>query len=131
LFHKTTNRAFYDETRTRYQAETGCQEVLFENDRGFLTEGSYTTLFLKIGGRLLTPALEHGLLPGTFREGLLERGLAVEADLTRADLENADAVFVGNSVRGLVRGRMIAKENAEEPGGLSDAADMQATRRSG
>ncbi|WP_342891335.1 aminodeoxychorismate synthase component I [Roseibium sp. AS2] len=106
LYHKTTNRAFYDETRQRYQAETNCQEVLFENENGFLTEGSYTTLFVNRNGRLLTPALKHGLLPGTLRAGLLERGLAAEADLTRADLEAADGIFVGNSVRGLVRGNL-------------------------
>ena len=108
LFHKTTNRAFYDETRARYQASTGCQEVLFLNEDGFLTEGSYMTLFLKKDGVLLTPALHHGLLPGTFRAGLLERGLAREADLTQKDLETAETVFVGNSVRGLVRGRLMA-----------------------
>ncbi|WP_209003971.1 hypothetical protein [Labrenzia sp. CE80] len=33
-------------------------------------------------GKLLTPAIEHGLLPGTLRAGLLERGMAAEADLT-------------------------------------------------
>lgn len=108
LYHKTTNRAFYDDTRTRYQTETGCQEVLYRNENGFLTEGSYMTLFLKKDGRLLTPALEHGLLPGTLRAGLLERGLAFEADLTRDDLETADEILVGNSVRGLVRARLIA-----------------------
>lgn len=108
LYHKTTNRAFYDDTRMRYQAETGCQEVLFENENGYLTEGSYMTLFLRKDGRLLTPALRHGLLPGTFRAGLLERGLAVEADLTRDDLLTADEILVGNSVRGLVRARLIS-----------------------
>lgn len=108
LFHKTTHRAFYDEARQRYQAVTGCQEVLFENEAGFLTEGSYMTLFVKKDGVLMTPALRHGLLPGTLRAGLLERGLAREADLTRSDLETADEILVGNSVRGLVPGRLLA-----------------------
>ncbi len=112
LYHKTTHRAFYDETRTRYQAATGCQEVLFCNENGFLSEGSYTTLFVKKDGRLLTPALRHGLLPGTFRQGLLERGLAAEADLRPEDLASADEIFVGNSVRGLVRGRLISGASA-------------------
>ncbi|MEO0980304.1 MAG: aminodeoxychorismate synthase component I [Pseudomonadota bacterium] len=114
LYHKTTNRAFYDETRARYQASTGCQEVLFLNEDGFLTEGSYMTLFLKKDGVLLTPALHHGLLPGTFRAGLLERGLAREADLTLKDLETAGWVFVGNSVRGLVRGRLLAAAQIQD-----------------
>lgn len=114
LYHKTTNRAFYDDTRMRYQAETGCQEVLFLNEKGFLTEGSYMTLFLKKDGELLTPALEHGVLPGTFRAGLLERGLAHEADLTVEDLASAEEIFVGNSVRGLVRGRLLSDAKARE-----------------
>lgn len=107
LYHKTTNRTFYDDTRTRYQAETGCQEVFFENENGYLTEGSYMTLFLRKNGKLLTPALRHGLLPGTFRAGLLESGLASEADLIREDLASAEEVLLGNSVRGLVRARLL------------------------
>jgi len=130
LFHKTTNRAFYDDTRARFQEATGCQEVLFENDKGFLTEGSFTTLFLKIDGRLLTPALRHGVLPGTFREGLLESGQVAEADLTRADLANAEAIFVGNSVRGLVRGRLIAAQDAEPAEPVSDLDQTVAAQRS-
>lgn len=101
LYHKTTNRAFYDETRQQMASDTGCDEVLFESESGFLTEGSFTTLFVARKGRLLTPGLRHGLLPGTFRAGLLEQGIAVEADLQREDLIGAK-VFVGNSVRGLI-----------------------------
>jgi len=123
LFHKTTNRTFYDDTRQRLQAETGCQEVLFLNDHGFLTEGSYMTLFVKRQGRLLTPALRHGLLPGTLRAGLLERGIAVEADLRPEDLRSADAIYVGNSVRGLVQGRLVQRGQATD----SPVQDSDAT----
>ncbi|SHL33854.1 aminodeoxychorismate synthase component I [Roseibium suaedae] len=101
LYHKTTNRAFYDDTRQQMAAESGCDEVLFVNEAGYLTEGSFTSLFVAQNGRLLTPGLRHGLLPGTFRAGLLEQGIAVEADLRREDLGGAK-VFVGNSVRGLI-----------------------------
>ena len=80
------------------------------------------TLFLKKNGRLLTPALHHGVLPGTFRAGLLERGLAYEAGLTRQDLETADEIFVGNSVRGLVRGRLMSAEQAQEDDDRNEAA---------
>ncbi|GAA0779949.1 aminodeoxychorismate synthase component I [Roseibium denhamense] len=130
LYHKTTNRAFYDDTRIRYQAETGCQEVLFENTLGYLTEGSYMTLFLKRNGVLLTPALRHGVLPGTLRAGLLENGLAHEADLTREDLLSADQIYVGNSVRGLVRGRLLAAQQEAQPE-LAEAEDLQSKSRVG
>jgi len=108
LFHKTTVRQFYDQTRTRYAAETGCREVLFLNEKGFVTEGSYTNVFVRKNGRLLTPALEHGLLPGVLRAGLLDMRAAFEADLTLDDLAAAEAVYVGNSVRGLVPVHLIA-----------------------
>ena len=113
LFHKTTNRAFLDGTRAAYVNRTGCQEVLFVNEHGFLTEGSYTTLFVERNRRLLTPALHHGLLPGTFREGLLDNRMAQEADLTPADLASADAIYVGNSVRGLIRCRVTQAAEIE------------------
>ncbi len=130
LYHKTTNRAFHDDTRLKYQAETGCQEVLFENEQGYLTEGSYTTLFVKKDGRLLTPALKHGLLPGTLRQALLERGLAFEADLTRQDLERSEEIFVGNSVRGLVRARVLSLGKAGEKDGVA-RPPLEASRRAG
>ncbi len=109
LYHKTTRRAFYDNTRKRLAAETGCDEVLFTNGEGFLTEGSYTTLFIERDGRLLTPALRHGLLPGTLRAALLETGRAVEADLKVEDLPGA-TLYLGNSVRGLILSKLISME---------------------
>lgn len=109
LFHKTTRREFYDATRKRIAAETGCDEVLFANREGFLTEGSFTTLFIERNGRLLTPALRHGLLPGTLRAALLETGRAVEADLRIEDLQEA-TLYLGNSVRGLIRTEILSFE---------------------
>ncbi|WP_417688144.1 aminodeoxychorismate synthase component I [Roseibium sp.] len=102
LYHKTTRREFYDDARERYAALTGCQEVIFANEDGFLTEGSFTNLFLQRNGQLVTPALQHGLLPGTLRAGLLEHGLAYEGDLSIGDLRDAEAIYLGNSVRGLI-----------------------------
>ncbi|MFD1695545.1 aminodeoxychorismate synthase component I [Roseibium aestuarii] len=105
--HKTTNRAFYDEIRTQVAAVTGAREVLFLNEDGFLTEGSFTSLFVLRNGKLLTPALRHGLLPGTLRAALLESGRAMEADLRLEDLRMAERIYVGNSVRGLIPVRMV------------------------
>jgi para-aminobenzoate synthetase/4-amino-4-deoxychorismate lyase len=105
LFHKTTRRRFYDETRERLMAETGCDEALFLNERDELTEGSFTNLFIERNGRLLTPPIGCGLLNGTLRGALLaDPERKVEEQVLRlADLQNAERVFLGNSVRGLVR----------------------------
>ena len=105
LFHKTTRRQFYDSTRERLALVTGCDEVLFVNERGELTEGSFTNLFVEREGRLLTPPLASGLLNGTLRRHLLAdpRHRVQEAVLYPEDLQAADGVYLGNSVRGLVR----------------------------
>jgi para-aminobenzoate synthetase/4-amino-4-deoxychorismate lyase len=102
LFHKTTRRELYDGEFERLNRETGCDEVLFLNERGELTEGSRTNLFIERGGRLLTPPLSSGLLDGTLRRELLATGRAQEAVLTLEDLTRAEHVFLGNSVRGLL-----------------------------
>jgi para-aminobenzoate synthetase/4-amino-4-deoxychorismate lyase len=104
-FHKTTQRQFYDRELERLKALTSCDEVIFLNRRGELTEGTRTTLFIERDGRLYTPALASGLLPGTLREELLDlpRAAASEAVLSLTDLALADRVYLGNSVRGLVR----------------------------
>jgi para-aminobenzoate synthetase/4-amino-4-deoxychorismate lyase len=100
LRHKTSDRAFYDEAR----AASGAFEILFTDPDGFLTEGSFTSLFVERGAILLTPPLARGLLPGVLRARLIAEGRAKEAELTEADL--ADGFFIGNAVRGLVRARL-------------------------
>jgi para-aminobenzoate synthetase/4-amino-4-deoxychorismate lyase len=124
FYHKTTRRQFYDREMERQKALTGCDEVVFLNKKGELTEGTRTNLFIEIDGRLFTPAFTCGLLPGTLRDELLDlpRAAASEAILTPQDLLAADRVYLGNSVRGLVRAELIdadQKEPAREPAHVS------------
>lgn len=110
LLHKTNNRQFYDAPRIDAQARWGVDEVVFRNQRGELTEGSITNLFIERDGRLLTPPLGSGLLPGTLRAELLATGRATEQVLTLDDLEGAEAIWLGNAVRGLMRAEWIKQE---------------------
>jgi para-aminobenzoate synthetase/4-amino-4-deoxychorismate lyase len=103
LRHKTSDRAFYDEAREA----AGAYEVLFRDAAGFLTEGSCTSLFVEKEGRLVTPPLSRGLLPGVLRARLIAEGKAREGDLVEADL--AKGFFIGNAVRGLVPARLRRK----------------------
>jgi para-aminobenzoate synthetase/4-amino-4-deoxychorismate lyase len=100
LAHKTTDRAFYDNARMK----AGSFEVAFVRSDGFLTEGSFTNLFVKRDGRLVTPPLARGLLPGILRASLIASGQAEEGDLTAADLRAG--FFVGNALRGLIEARL-------------------------
>ena len=101
LRHKTTDRDFY----RRAREDSGAFEVLFQDAAGFFTEGSFTHIFVEEpGGRLLTPPLARGLLPGILRERLLETGEAAEADLRQLPAE----FLIGNNVRGLIRATLSA-----------------------
>ncbi len=104
LGHKTTNRGLYDRCRAALPA--GVDELLFLNQRGELCEGTITNLFVRFGdGRQVTPPLCCGLLPGVLRGRLLARGDWTEQVLTPDDLAGAETIWVGNALRGLIRGR--------------------------
>ncbi|MEM8933338.1 MAG: aminodeoxychorismate synthase component I, partial [Acidobacteriota bacterium] len=78
LFHKTTDRSIYDEALARHPA---ADEVLLFNPRGHLTEGTRTNLVLRFGDRFLTPPIASGLLAGTYRGALVDRGRLHVAEL--------------------------------------------------
>ena len=104
LQHKTSDRGFYDDARIN---AGGCDEILFTDADGFLTEGSFTALFVERGDVLQTPPLARGLLPSVLRRELIEQGKAVEADLRPEDL--ADGFMLGNSLRGLIPAGLTPK----------------------
>ena len=104
LRHKTTDRGFYDDARRA----SGAFEAVFADPGGQLTEGSFTNVFVERGGRLLTPPLAAGLLPGVLRAALIDAGRAVEAVLGPDDL--AGGFLIGNSLRGLLRARLVAPQ---------------------
>ncbi|MDB5701693.1 MAG: Aminobenzoate synthetase [Sphingomonadales bacterium] len=100
LAHKTSDRNFYDKPRIT----SGAFEILFTDEDGCLTEGSFTNIFVSRDSMLLTPPLAHGLLGGVLRNALINDGKAGEAILRPTDL--ADGFFIGNSLRGLLPARV-------------------------
>ncbi len=100
--HKISWRELYDGEQARLQRELGADETVFLNERGEIAEGSRTTVFVRKNGRLLTPPLFAGVLDGCLRSALLEEGRCAEATLTPGDLHAAEAVYLGNSLRGLI-----------------------------
>lgn len=102
---KTTQRSLYDAARA--ELAQGTDELIFENTDGFICEGTITNIFVEDGAHLLTPSLECGLLPGILRAELIASGRASEASLTISDLKSASAFYLGNSLRGLIKGQML------------------------
>ncbi|MEP2990602.1 MAG: aminodeoxychorismate synthase component I [Parasphingorhabdus sp.] len=99
LHHKTSDRRVYYVAGEEGDLGEGVHPIFVDAD-GFVTEGAIWNVFVERDGKLLTPPLSRGVLPGVLRRALLESGEAVEADLRAEDLEGG--FLVGNSVRGLV-----------------------------
>jgi para-aminobenzoate synthetase/4-amino-4-deoxychorismate lyase len=97
LFHKTTQRAIYENARTDFP---DCDDVLLHNERGELTEFTIGNLVVELDEVLITPPLACGLLAGTFRAHLLETGRVVERVVPIERLKDCQRIFRVNSVRG-------------------------------
>ena len=108
LAHKTTLRHVYDEGWKHAEA-AGAFDTLFFNERGELTEGGRSNVFVKLNGQWLTPPLSAGVLPGVMRARLLEddNWNAIEHTITRADLKNAEVVCVCNALRGVLQAEVV------------------------
>ena len=104
LRHKTSIRSRYD-AAWRAAESAGAFDTLFFNERGELTEGGRSNVFVKIGGRWYTPPLSSGVLPGVMRGVLLDDPAwgAIECPLTRESLARAQEIVVCNALRGPLR----------------------------
>lgn len=96
LRHKTSVRGVYERALA---SRPDAQDVLLWNERNELTESCASNLVLELDGRRLTPAASSGLLPGTFRCHLLERGEIEEAVLPVDTIARSSRAFLVNSVR--------------------------------
>lgn len=101
--HKTTHRGWRDE-ELRKARNDGFDEVIFLNERGEVTEGAITNLFVEADGRLLTPPASCGLLEGILRRRVLadRSSRTEERILYPDDLRTCRRIQLTNSVRGMV-----------------------------
>ena len=98
---KSTNRATYDQARATLPE--GLDEVIFQNEKGEVCDGSITTVFFDKGQGMRTPPLTCGLLPGVLRAELN----CPEEILLARDLPHV-RLWVGNSLRGLIPAAFIS-----------------------
>lgn len=85
----------------------GADEALMLNTRGMIACATVANLFVIRGGRLETPPVSDGALPGTMRALMLnlakDAKLApLETSLQLSDLAVADQVLLTNSIRGVM-----------------------------
>jgi para-aminobenzoate synthetase/4-amino-4-deoxychorismate lyase len=96
LFHKTTNRAIYNQALA---GRPDCDDVILWNERGEVTESSVANLVLPVDGKLFTPPQNSGLLAGTFRDQLLAKGKIRERVIHKEELRQASSFSLINSVQ--------------------------------
>ena len=82
----------------------GADEAILLNHDGYVTECSQSNIFIVSGGRVVTPRLEAGLLPGITRQLVLDlartSGIATDEPLLRPeDVATADEVFITSTTR--------------------------------
>jgi para-aminobenzoate synthetase / 4-amino-4-deoxychorismate lyase len=97
LFHKTTRRAPYERRRER---RPDVDDVLLVNDRGEVTESTIANLGVRLQGVWVTPPIDAGLLPGTYRTVLLREGRLIERSVSVDELRDAGELALVSSVRG-------------------------------
>lgn len=118
LFHKTTHRSVYDDA---LRDAGDCDDVVLCNERGEITESTIANIVVVIDGKKFTPPVACGLLAGTFRAELVAKGEISERVITLAQLQQAERLYLINSVRGWAPALLEA-----EPVGVStDESDCR------
>ena len=101
-YFKTTNRKLY-ESGQKYCKENRLFDLIYLNERGELTEGSITNLFLKIKGKWYTPPVSAGILNGVYRGLFIREKMVFQKTLFPDDLDNAEDIILTNALRGAIK----------------------------
>jgi len=104
LFHKTTARDQYGRELDQRQ---DCDDVIFWNESGEITETTIANVVVSIEGELFTPPVESGLLAGIYRAQLLAEGVIKERAITIEELRNAPELLLINSVRKWMKATLV------------------------
>ena len=80
----------------------GFDDCLFFNERGYVTESTRANLFIIQSGKLITPPVSDGLLPGIIRQKIVDHFPACEEHITREQLTSCQGAFLTNSLLGVM-----------------------------
>ena len=104
IAHKvnSANPFLYHKTSIRLPMPKDVFDEIGINEKGEITEGTFTNIAVQQNGSIYTPPLHCGLLKGVTRQKLLRDGKIKEKILYPDDLKNAEKIYCFNSVRGIV-----------------------------
>ena len=91
----------------RNAVAAGVDERLFLNTKDQICEGTVSNIFFVKQGKLYTPEVRCGLLPGILREYICETQHVEEVIIYPKDLKEYEECFVTNSLMGIMPVRQI------------------------
>lgn len=106
---KTTYREMYDlEFKKKLDV---ISDTIFLNEDNLVIEGCISNIFIFKNGRYITPPIDLGLLPGVYRNKLLEKfpNHFIEEKITIEDLYVSDKIFICNSIKGIIKVKLYDK----------------------
>jgi para-aminobenzoate synthetase/4-amino-4-deoxychorismate lyase len=106
LYHKTTNRHVYEKAMS---LRPGYDDVILWNKKKEVTEFCSANIVVNLKGKLLTPPVACGLLPGTFRAWLLREGLVKEQVIKISLLSKCSEIYLCNSVRKMQEVKLVIR----------------------
>lgn len=86
----------------REATRRGFHEAVRANEDGKVASACIANIYWERDGKLLTPSLKTGCLPGTTREYLLENVRCEEVEAEIEELEKADRIFLTSAGIGVV-----------------------------
>ena len=98
----SSNPFLYHKTSIRKAIPKDVFDEICINEKGEITEGTFTNIAIKQNGEVYTPPIKCGLLNGITRQKLLANGRIKEKVLYADDLKCADKIYCFNSVRGII-----------------------------
>ena len=80
----------------------GYDDVIFLNEKGYVTETSCANIFIVKNKEIFTPKINDGLLDGIIRRKIIENCDVKEKSITMEDLKESEEVIITNSVMGVM-----------------------------
>jgi len=104
FYHKTTKREIYDQAKPM---NPDSDDVLFWNKAGEITESRIANIIINIDGEWNTPPIISGLLGGTYRQMMMDKGLLKERVIHKSEIIDLPEITLINSVRGKFKAELI------------------------
>jgi branched-chain amino acid aminotransferase group I len=97
-------------------AQHGMDEALLLNEDGYISEGGSSNIFFVRSGRVVTPALNSGLIPGVTREVVMELAAALgivlsEGTVGKPIFKQCEEAFMTNSMMEIMPVTNISDES--------------------